>query len=82
MSKAKKPRPAPIALKAYSFAEVMAEAQQQADELQKKLDAMTPAEREQWEKDRQKDEAEVEGLLKQLRGPGFIEMRITPRGKA
>lgn len=75
--KTSKPAPRPVVIgKARTFAEVLAEGQRRIAEEERKVAAMTPAERQAYEADQAKKRAEVEELLKKLRGgPGFMEIK-------
>lgn len=78
MPKAKsKPVNQPVAVKAYSFQEVLAEQHRKAQEEQDKFNAMTDSEKEDYIKQEESKQAEVESLLKELsKYSGFTQIRF------
>lgn len=74
--KTKKPKAAPVAIKAMSFQDIIAEAQARNEAERVKFEAMSPAEQAAYIEAQKKEQAEIEVLLRQLRGPGFLELRI------
>lgn len=45
-------------------------------EEQRRVAAMSPEDRAEWEKEEAKRQEETEEILKQLRGPGFVELKL------
>lgn len=66
----------PVQVRALSFNDVMQELKDKQDALQKKLAVMTPKERAEWDIAEAKRQEETEDILKQLRGPGFVEIKL------
>lgn len=66
----------PKLVKAQSFNDVMLELAEKQKAIEKKLAAMSPLERAQWEAQELQRQKETEEILKKLRGPGFVEIRI------
>lgn len=62
-------------IKGMTFAQMFDEASRRLEEEERRVAAMTPAEREQYAKEQAARAAETEEILKKLRGPGFIEIR-------
>lgn len=63
-------------VKVLSFNDVMQELVDKQNALQKKLSVMTPEERAEWGKAEAKRQEETEEILKKLRGPGFVELKL------
>lgn len=63
-------------LKVMTFADVIAEGERRAAEEAAKLAKMSPAERQAYEKAQKEAHEEIEKILKQLRGPGFVEIKL------
>lgn len=59
-----------------NFNDVMQEMIDKQAALQKRVAAMPPKERAEWDKAEVKRQEETEEILKKLRGPGFIEMKL------
>lgn len=70
----KKALPKAVAVK--SFASVIADATERAKQEQARINALSPAERKKWEKEETARSKELEEILKELRGPGFLELNI------
>lgn len=66
----------PKKAKTMTFEDIVAEADRREKAEVVRLAAMTPAEREAEEKSRIVASEEIEKILKQLRGPGFVEIRM------
>ena len=63
-------------LRALSFDDVLKEVQERQEKLERKLAAMTPEERAEWDKQEAIRAQEEEELVRQLRGPGFVEFEF------
>lgn len=74
----KKPQGRPISVtgKAFTFAEVLAEGQRRIAEEEARVAKMTPEEKEAYELELAERAKETEKILKQLRGPGFMEIKF------
>lgn len=75
----KKARPQPKAIKGYTFAEVMERGRKLLEEEEAKIAAMTPEQRVEYAAEQAKKREEAEKILQQLRGPGFMELRVTKK---
>lgn len=64
----------PVRVESYTFQEVLAAMAAEYEARDKKLEAMTPEEREQWDKEQAEAQKEIDKMLEQLRGPGFLEL--------
>lgn len=76
-----KGKPVPRALKARSFQELLDDAQRRAEEEEAKVAAMTAAQRKAYELELIERNKKVEAILKQLRGPGFMEIHVPRKPK-
>jgi 2-C-methyl-D-erythritol 4-phosphate cytidylyltransferase len=65
--------PRQIAVRGFTIHEAIARAKEKHDAYEATLAAMPPAEAAA---KRAADEAEVEAILRQLRGPGFMELKL------
>ncbi len=63
-------------VKTLNFNDVMQELADKQDALQKELSVMTPEERAEWDIAEAKRQEETEDILKKLRGPGFVELKL------
>ncbi len=74
---AKKIKAAPVRVEGGSFADAVEAMRKRAEEEEARVAALSPAERAEWEAEKAAQDAEVEKLLKQLRGPGFMQFNVS-----
>jgi cbb3-type cytochrome oxidase cytochrome c subunit len=73
----KQPKSAPVAVKAFTFAEVIKEAQEKQMAEQAKFDAMTEDEQAAYLKDQAENQKEIDALVAELsKDPGFMAVRF------
>ena len=68
--------PVPVRGKAVSLSDMINEARAKAEAEQRRVAAMSDEEYKAYQEAETVRQAEVEKLLKQLRGPGFMEIQI------
>jgi phosphoglycolate phosphatase-like HAD superfamily hydrolase len=66
----------PVRVKAVSLSDMINEARAKAEAEQRRVAAMSDEEYKAYQEAETVRQAEVEELLKQLRGPGFMEIKI------
>jgi predicted deacylase len=60
--------------KTFTWDEVLAEGKRRMEAEERKVAAMTPEQKKEYEVEQAKRRAEAEEILKKLRGPGFVEL--------
>lgn len=73
---AKKIKAKPIVVQSSTFDSIIAEMKERADAEELRIAARSPAERAAWEARKAAQDAKIEKLLKELRGPGFMQFNV------